>query len=262
MQKLAVIISTVLISVGGLSAKAAYTSAIVTKMHKSPSMGAAVVSSLSRGTKVDSLSTKGAWTEVKANGKTGFINKMFLSPIPVNKKVSLGNPAANNLKALARQRASTNVTAASARGLDGGDLRKLARSRASRNVTAASARGLDAGDLKALARSRASSNVTAASARGLDAGDLKALARGRASSNVTAASARGLEAGDLKALARGRASTNVTAASARGLEEEDARTRSVDEAASVFNPNTLEAIEKVRFTEESLLGFLKEGGVQ
>lgn len=91
-----------------------------------------VIMKLKRGTAIQKIGQEGYYVKIRYRGKTGFISKYFVSnKRPIKKAFSFANLKNPNINA--RRRASSEVTAASARGaadentmvsLRGGQLRE------------------------------------------------------------------------------------------------------------------------------------------
>ena len=106
------------VGTASLTAAPAYISSLNAKMHSSAKSSAPVVMKLRRGQAVNVTAKQGSWVKVAYAGKQGWVRKFFTSRSkPGNKYSILGNASAN-ARVHARKRASSEVTAASARGLD------------------------------------------------------------------------------------------------------------------------------------------------
>ncbi len=98
------------------SAGVVYVSSYKTALYKQAGMGDQVMT-LSKGSRLTLLSGQGPWLKVKFMNKTGWVKKFSTSrSLPGNKFSILGS-AKSNARIHARRRASSDVTAASARGL-------------------------------------------------------------------------------------------------------------------------------------------------
>lgn len=71
---------------------------------------------LNKNQYIQVLEQKGSWLKIKSGSQTGWIKKMFTRSIKSEKFSILGN-ASENARIHSRVRASSSVTAASARGL-------------------------------------------------------------------------------------------------------------------------------------------------
>jgi len=78
--------------------------------------GSTSLTTLARGEKVEGLKSENSFVQVSHSGKTGWINKLFLSDKPIEGKESLLNQEID-ISSKARKRASSFTSAAAARGL-------------------------------------------------------------------------------------------------------------------------------------------------
>ena len=88
-----------------------------TTLYREANRKSPKISTLKRGARLSVLSTKGSWLKVKFANKRGWIQKICTSKKKPGFKVSILGSAKHNAKIHARKRASSDVTAASARGL-------------------------------------------------------------------------------------------------------------------------------------------------
>jgi hypothetical protein len=93
-------------------AKPYYISSGVAYVYEQPDSNSKKLIRLTINTKIETISEMGQWVTVKE----GFIKRLFVSPNKTTRVSLLGN-AGNNARIHARERASSDVTAASARGL-------------------------------------------------------------------------------------------------------------------------------------------------
>lgn len=220
MRALYSIITITVFTTGSLFAGTKYVKSARAKVYKSQNTSAVVATARS-GQRVNVVSTTGAWSKVQYRGKTGFMKKYYLTARKPAGKLSILSSAKSNAMVHARKRASSDVTAASARGL-------MSLGSAGAN----SARH---------ARRRASSDVTAASARGL-------MSLGSADAKASQH-------------ARERASSDVTAASARGLRQNQVTEDYIKAKPVYIDPNALEQMESQPISQDDVIAFLEEGGL-
>ncbi|BDA80804.1 hypothetical protein LPTSP3_g37340 [Leptospira kobayashii] len=72
---------------------------------------------LSMGESLTQTSEQGLFVQVRNNDKTGWVSKLFVSPLPPSEKIKLGAASNSSESVLARQRASDFTKTAAARGL-------------------------------------------------------------------------------------------------------------------------------------------------
>lgn len=94
-----------------------YVSSFKTTLYSMADRKSMKIATLKRGVKLTLLSTEGAWLQVQFAGKKGWVTKMVTSTKKPGMRVSLLGNADQNTRIFARKRASSDVTAASARGL-------------------------------------------------------------------------------------------------------------------------------------------------
>lgn len=94
-----------------------FISSMKANLYGGPDSSSAKVGVLPMGTVVQTVSQEGSWVNVTANGQKGWVQKLFTSKTKPGGKVSLLGSAGANARVHARERASSEVTAASARGL-------------------------------------------------------------------------------------------------------------------------------------------------
>lgn len=63
------------------SSKTVYKTTTKTNLRKKASVNSDIIKTLSKGTKVTKISTKGKWLKVSYKGKTGYIRKMYLKKV-------------------------------------------------------------------------------------------------------------------------------------------------------------------------------------
>jgi uncharacterized protein YgiM (DUF1202 family) len=100
-----------------VSAETLYVASLQLKMYSKASKDASIVTTLKRGTSVNVISKDGDWVQISSSSGKGWVQKLFLKDSKPSGSISvLGNK--NQTKRInARVRASSDVTAASARGL-------------------------------------------------------------------------------------------------------------------------------------------------
>jgi hypothetical protein len=96
-----------------------YVKSAKAKLFSEPSFKASLVSTVDRGTRLETLRTQGRWIEVKYDDHNGWISKLLTSKNPPPDKTSVLEGQADTLEDSARRRASTNASAAATRGLRG-----------------------------------------------------------------------------------------------------------------------------------------------
>ena len=118
----------------GIMARSVYVTSIKTNVYAKPIANSTIVKTVKRGDKLTFVETKGAWTQVKLANKRGWVKKLFLSSKKPGKKLSILSKAKSNKNVHARKRASSDVTAASARGLSRQSDRDFSRYRGNRSM--------------------------------------------------------------------------------------------------------------------------------
>ncbi len=93
-----------------------YVSSYKTALYKQAGMGGQVMT-LRKGSRLTLLSRQGTWLKVEFMNKTGWVKKFATSSSRPGNKFSILGSAKSNARIHARRRASSDVTAASARGL-------------------------------------------------------------------------------------------------------------------------------------------------
>ncbi len=118
--------------VPALLAEVVYVSSKKTAMYSNADRKASKVKVLHKGARLTVLSKKGSWLNVKFANKKGWVSKMVTSKKKPGVRISLLGSADKNARIHARKRASSDVTAASARGLmaDNADKSSSKRTRA------------------------------------------------------------------------------------------------------------------------------------
>ena len=96
--------------------KVLYVSSYNTAMFSTPG-GNAQIMTLNKGSQLNVLSENDSWVQVSSGAKTGWVKKTSTSTSMPGSKFSILGSAQNNARIHARVRASSDVTAASARGL-------------------------------------------------------------------------------------------------------------------------------------------------
>ena len=101
-----------------LSAEVVFVSSVKATMHSENSAGSGAIATLMKGSKLTVVGIDSGWLKVRFGAKQGWVKKMFTSAREPGDKVSILSSAKQNARVHARQRSSSDVTAASARGLD------------------------------------------------------------------------------------------------------------------------------------------------
>ena len=114
MKKFIVVVFSLLFAISVL-AETKYVASGRINVYKSPMKSSKKVLTLKKGTKVNVKKVKNGWYYL--NKKKGYVHGLFLSKKKPGKRISLLGRATNNARVHARKRASSDVTAASARGL-------------------------------------------------------------------------------------------------------------------------------------------------
>ncbi|MDY6933348.1 MAG: SH3 domain-containing protein [Spirochaetota bacterium] len=117
MKRCAVTIFAFLLFSSILSAEALYVSSMKTSLYSKANRKSAKIMTLKRGARLNLLSTKGLWLQVSFANKKGWVSKMVTSKNKPGPRLSILGSAGHNARIHARKRASSDVTAASARGL-------------------------------------------------------------------------------------------------------------------------------------------------
>ena len=117
MKKIMILTAVVLFFAVSVSAKVLYVSSVKTNLYKDSSRKSVKITSLKKNSRLQVVSEKGRWVKIKYGSKKGWVNKMFTSKKKKGGKISLLGSAGQSARIHARKRASSNVTAASARGL-------------------------------------------------------------------------------------------------------------------------------------------------
>jgi len=118
MYKLAMVLSIIVFFIAAdLKAEVVYLSSLKTSLYSDSNRSSAKVTTLNRGSSLVVMAKNGNWLKVRFMSSQGWVEKLFTSSIKPGNKVSLLGSAGNNARVHARKRASSDVTAASARGL-------------------------------------------------------------------------------------------------------------------------------------------------
>ena len=117
MKKILIVVVISAFVTFGVSAKNVYVKSFAANIHADSSAGSAKVAKAKKGEALTVISEKAGWVNVKYKGKAGWVKTMFISEQPAGKKVSILGSAKTNVNVHVRKRASADVTAASARGL-------------------------------------------------------------------------------------------------------------------------------------------------
>lgn len=130
MKKIILFFSALLITLT-LGAETRFISSLKVKMYQEPVKNTRVVATLSRGQSLNILKTEGDWLYVSSGSDTGWVQSLFTkSTKPSGAITILGNKNKTG-RIKARERASSDVTAASARGLVAGNSTAESRTRLS-----------------------------------------------------------------------------------------------------------------------------------
>jgi hypothetical protein len=102
----------------GASAETWFVQAARAEMKKEPKTAAAVLARLSRGDRVQFVSKKDLWFEVRTGKAVGWIPRLFLSQHPPVGASELSNlPSGTTLEKASRRRPASFAVSASTRGL-------------------------------------------------------------------------------------------------------------------------------------------------
>ena len=93
-----------------------YVSSYNAAIYSTPG-GASPIATLNKGAQLNVISENDSWVQASSGGNTGWIKKTSTSASMPGNKFSILGSAQNNARIHARVRASSDVTAASARGL-------------------------------------------------------------------------------------------------------------------------------------------------
>ncbi len=130
MKGILTIIISLFIFIPASYAKVVYVSSMKTALYKDADRKSVKVVKLKRGSRLTVLNQKGSWLNVKFATKKGWVSKIVTSTKRPGSKISLLGKAGTNARIHARKRASSDVTAASARGLMDEDNSNSGRTRA------------------------------------------------------------------------------------------------------------------------------------
>lgn len=106
----------IIISVMPLFAQTVYTTSLKTTIFAEPALGSAKIAQIRRGTAITVNSTRGKWVYISSASGKGWVQKAITSTVKPKGKVSILGNANRTSRMKARERASSDVTAASARG--------------------------------------------------------------------------------------------------------------------------------------------------
>ena len=118
----------------GIMARSVYVTSVKTNVYAKPLTNSTIIKTVKRGDKLTFVEIKKAWILVKLGSKKGWVKKLFVSTKKPGKKLSILSKAKSNKNVHARKRASSDVTAASARGLSQQNERGLSRYRGNRSM--------------------------------------------------------------------------------------------------------------------------------
>jgi len=111
------LISSLFLGASAIFSAVAYVSSVKAKLYSESKASSSTIAKLHRGQRLNVLDKKGSWLKVQFGAKKGWIKKMFTRKNKPGKKFSILGSASANARIHARKRASSSVTAASARGL-------------------------------------------------------------------------------------------------------------------------------------------------
>ena len=94
-----------------------YVQSLHANIRSEPSFGAKVIAKAEKGQKLSSLSKQGNWIKIQIEGKEGYISSLLVSTQPPLQKQTVIKAEDEDIKPVARRRASTHTSAAAARGL-------------------------------------------------------------------------------------------------------------------------------------------------
>lgn len=97
--------------------RSVYVASYKTTMYAENNRSSASVSTLKKGARLEIVTVAGSWYKVKHGSQQGWVQKMFTSTSKPGKRVSVFGNAKTQGRKHARRRASSDATAASARGL-------------------------------------------------------------------------------------------------------------------------------------------------
>ena len=129
-KKIIFIITAIFLVNSIASADMVYVSSLRTKIYAKADRSSTVIASFNKGTMLSIVSEKGSWLNIRSAGKQGWVQKFFTSKQKPGKKFSILGSAKSNSKVHTRKRASSDVTAASARGLMDENSAVMGRTRA------------------------------------------------------------------------------------------------------------------------------------
>lgn len=135
MKAIITIILSLCLFVPASYAKTVFVSSMKTALYKDADRKSSKVISLKRGSRLTVIQQKGSWLNVKFANKKGWVSKIVTSKTKPGAKVSLLGNAGTNARIHARKRASSDVTAASARGLMDEDSSNKGRARAGEGLS-------------------------------------------------------------------------------------------------------------------------------
>jgi uncharacterized protein YgiM (DUF1202 family) len=121
------LISTILMFTAfAASAEPMYVQSLKAKLMGEPSFRAEMLTELNKGDQVEALGKKGAWYQVKAGDKQGWVSRLLLKKRPpVDKVTYITGADEADLDKDSRRRASKVATAGAARGLSSEDRRRV-----------------------------------------------------------------------------------------------------------------------------------------
>lgn len=98
-----------------------YVQSTNANVRSDPSFAAKVIAKVAKGQTLTSISKQGSWIKVTVDGKEGYISSLLVSTHPPLAKQTVIKAEDEEIKPIARRRASSFTSAAAARGLTDDD---------------------------------------------------------------------------------------------------------------------------------------------
>ncbi len=130
MKKLIILLIMMFITLT-LAAQTRYVSSLKVKLYGEPVKSSQVVTTLNRGESLNVIKTEGDWLYVSAGSQKGWIQSLFTKTTKPSGAITILGNKQKTGRIKARERASSDVTAASARGLVAGNENAASRTRLS-----------------------------------------------------------------------------------------------------------------------------------
>jgi hypothetical protein len=105
------------LTLGARGAETLFVQAVKADLREAPRADGGKLVELKRGTAVDVLEKKGLWVRAKADTKTGWISKLFLSANRPVGQADLQNAVPEEVEKASRRRSSSYNVSAASRGL-------------------------------------------------------------------------------------------------------------------------------------------------